>query len=63
MYLKSYCLMTSLMTKFPTKLFFLRRLILAESSVQAIIRFLRLSASGIGIIAGVKTRELEFTPR
>ena len=45
----------------PDETIFLRRLILAQSSVQAIIRFLRLSASDIGIIAGVKTRELEFT--
>jgi hypothetical protein len=45
----------------PTKLFFSRRLILAESSAKAIIRFLRSSALGTGIIVGVKTRRPVFT--
>jgi len=61
MYLKSHCLMTCLMTKSPTKLFFSRRLILAESSVQAIIPFLRSSALDTGIMVEVKTRRPVFT--
>jgi hypothetical protein len=49
------------MMKFPMKLFFSRRLILAESSVQAIIHFLLSSALATGIIAEVETRRPVFT--
>jgi len=63
MHLKLHCLMTFLMTKIPTKLFFLRRLTLAESSAQVIIRSQLLSASDVGIMAEVKTREPGFIPQ
>ena len=61
MYLKSHCLKTCLMTESPTKIFFSRRLILAESSVQAIIHFLLSSALATGIIVEVEARRLVFT--
>ena len=61
MYLTSYCLMTCLMTKPPTKQFFSRRLNLAEFSARAIIHFLPSSALDIGIIAKVRTRKPAFT--
>src|SRR3989339_43195 len=60
MSLKSHCLKTCPMTAFPTKLFFSRRLILAESSVQTIIRFLLSSALATGIIAEVEARRPIF---
>ena len=61
MYLKSYCLMTCLMTISLTKPSFLRRLGLAASSVQAIIRSLLSSVLDTGIIVEVKTRKPVFT--
>jgi hypothetical protein len=45
----------------PDETIFLRRLILAESSVPAIIHFLRSSVLDTGIIVEVKTRRPVFT--
>jgi len=45
----------------PDELFFSRRLILAESSVRAIIHFLLSSALATGIIVEVETRRPVFT--